>query len=640
MSEENRERQQRTAAMQQNRGPMGGGWGAMGRPVEKAKDFKGTALRLLRYFLPQKMLLMIVLVTAILGTVFNIVGPKILGLAITRLADGLITKIRFQLSPHPLTAVAPGIDFGYIATILLILLGLYIISSIFIYVQQYIMAGVAQRTMYRLRKEVDEKLSRLPLEYFDTRTHREIMSRAVNDMDNLSTTLQQSITQLISSFVTLLGVIVLMLTISPLLSLIVLLTLPLSLFVTMGIAKRSQNYFRRQQRALGELNGHVEEMYAGHKIVKVFGREAQSVAEFTGRNEKLYEASWGAQFVSGIIMPLMRFIGNIGYVFVAVVGGVMVTRGAIAIGDVTAFIQYAQQFTQPITMLANFANVIQSSMASAERIFELLDEQEEVPEAEDAIVIEHPDGAVQFEHVRFGYSEDNILMEDMNIDVRPGQMIAIVGPTGAGKTTLVNLLMRFYEVNSGRILVDGVDIPQIKRGNLRRTFGMVLQDTWLFNGTIRDNIAYGRENATESEIIQAAKAAYADHFIRTLPGSYTTVLNEDATNISAGQKQLLTIARAFLADPEILILDEATGSVDTRTEMQIQRAMAELMKGRTSFVIAHRLSTIRDAELILVMNHGTIIEKGTHEELLAKNGFYADLYNSQFTGRTLLEEAV
>ena len=642
MSEENRDRQQRTAAMQQNRGPMGGGggWGAMGRPVEKPKNFKGTALRLLRYFLPQKWLLVIVLVAAILGTVFNIVGPKILGLATTKLFEGLIAKIRFQKLPHPPSAQAPGIDFNYIATVLLILLGLYLISSIFMYVQQFIMAGVAQRTMYRLRREVDEKISRLPLKYFDTRTHGEIMSRAVNDMDNLSTTLQQSITQLISSFVTLLGVIVLMLTISPFLSLIVLLTLPLSLFVTMGIAKRSQNYFRRQQRALGDLNGHVEEMYAGHKIVKAFGREAQSVAEFTGRNEKLYEASWRAQFVSGIIMPLMRFIGNIGYVFVAVVGGVLVTQGAIAIGDVQAFIQYAQQFTQPITMLANFANVIQSSMASAERIFELLDEQEEVPETADARVIEHPDGAVRFEHVRFGYAEDNILMEDMNIDVQPGQMIAIVGPTGAGKTTLVNLLMRFYEVNDGSILVDGVDITHIKRGNLRRTFGMVLQDTWLFNGTIRDNIAYGRENASESEITRAAKAAYADHFIRTLPEGYNTVLNEDASNISSGQKQLLTIARAFLADPEILILDEATSSVDTRTEMQIQKAMAELMKGRTSFVIAHRLSTIRDAELILVMNHGAIIEKGTHAELLAKNGFYAELYNSQFTGRALIEEAV
>ena len=622
--------------MQQGRGPMGGGWGAMGRPVEKPKDFKGTALRLLGYFLPQKFLLMIVLGTAIIGTVFNIIGPKILGLATTKLFDGLIAK--FVAIQHHLPA--PGIDFGYIATILQILLGLYIVSSIFIYIQQYTMAGVAQRTMYKLRREVDEKLSRLPLKYFDSRTHGEIMSRAVNDMDNLSTTLQQSITQLITSVVTLLGVIVIMLLISPLLSLIVVLTLPLSLFVTVGIAKRSQNYFRKQQRALGELNGHVEEMYTGHKIVKAFGREGQSVAEFNERNEQLYNAGWRAQFVSGIIMPLMRFIGNIGYVFVAVVGGIMVTRGAIAIGDVQAFIQYAQQFTQPIIQLANFANVIQSAMASAERIFELLDEQEEVPEAADAKVIEHPDGEVKFEHVKFGYSPDNILMEDMNIDVQPGQMIAIVGPTGAGKTTLVNLLMRFYDVNSGRILVDGVEIREIKRGALRRTFGMVLQDTWLFNGTIHDNIAYGREGATEEEIIRAAKAANANHFIRTLPGGYNTVLNEDATNISQGQRQLLTIARAFLANPEILILDEATSSVDTRTEMQIQKAMAELMKGRTSFVIAHRLSTIRDADLILVMNHGTIVEKGTHEELLAKNGFYADLYNSQFTGRTLLEEAV
>jgi ATP-binding cassette, subfamily B, multidrug efflux pump len=629
MSEERRE--QRPGGMQA--GPMGrGGWGAMGMPVQKAKDFRGTAMRLLGYFLPQKFLLMIVLVTAIIGTVFNIVGPKILGLATTKLFDGIVAKFRH----------VPGasVDFNYIAHVLLILLGLYIISSIFIYIQQYVMAGVAQRTMYRLRREVDEKISRLPLKYFDSRTHGETMSRAVNDMDNLSTTLQQSITQLITSVVTLLGVIVLMLTISPLLSLIVVLTLPLSLFVTVGIAKRSQNYFRRQQRALGELNGHVEEMYTGHKIVKAFGREGQSVAEFNERNEKLYNAGWRAQFVSGIIMPLMRFIGNIGYVFVAVVGGIMVTRGAIAIGDVQAFIQYAQQFTQPIIQLANFANVIQSAMASAERIFELLDEQEEVPEAADAKVIEHPDGEVKFEHVKFGYSPDNILMEDMNIDVQPGQMIAIVGPTGAGKTTLVNLLMRFYDVNSGRILVDGVDITEIKRGALRRTFGMVLQDTWLFNGTIHDNIAYGREGATEEEIIRAAKAANANHFIRTLPGGYNTVLNEDATNISQGQRQLLTIARAFLANPEILILDEATSSVDTRTEMQIQKAMAGLMKGRTSFVIAHRLSTIRDADLILVMNHGTIVEKGTHEELLAKNGFYADLYNSQFTGRTLLEEAV
>src|SRR5713226_4349422 len=618
-------------------GPMGrGGWGAMGRPVEKPKDFKRTLMRLLGYFVPQKYRLMIVLGAAIVGTAFNIVGPKILGLATTKLFEGLLAKYQAFLRHQP----APGIDFNYIATVLLILLGLYVISAIFLYIQQYVMAGVAQKTVYRLRSEVDEKLSRLPLKFFDSRTHGEILSRMVNDMDNISTTLQHSLPQLITSAVTLLGVIVLMLTISPLLSLVVVLTLPLSLIVTMGIAKRSQNYFRTQQRALGHLNGHVEEMYTGHKIVKAFGHEDRSIAEFTELNENLYNAGWRAQFVSGMIMPLMRFIGNLGYVFVAVVGGIMVTNGAIAIGDVQAFIQYAQQFTQPITMLANFANVIQSTMASAERIFELLDEQEEVPEAEDAQVIEHPEGAVQFEHVRFGYSEDNILMEDMNIDVRPGQMIAIVGPTGAGKTTLVNLLMRFYEVNDGQILVDGVNITEMKRGALRRTFGMVLQDTWLFNGTIRDNIAYGREEVTEEEIIQAAKAAYADHFIRTLPGSYNTVLNEDATNISQGQKQLLTIARAFLADPEILILDEATSNVDTRTEILIQKAMGELMKGRTSFVIAHRLSTIRDADLILVMDHGSIVEKGTHQELLAKNGFYADLYNSQFTSRTLMEEAV
>ena len=618
-------------------GPMGRGpMGALGRPVEKPKDFKGTLKRFLVYFVPQKYRLLVVLGAAILGTTFNIVGPKILGLATTKLFDGLIAKYQAFQRHQP----APGIDFKYIATVLLILLGLYIISAIFMYVQQYVMAGVAQRMVYRLRREVEEKLSRLPLKFFDSRPRGEILSRAVNDMDNISTTLQQSLTQLITSAVTLVGVIVLMLTISPLLSLVVVLTLPLSLLITMGLAKRSQNYFRRQQRALGILNGHVEEMYTGHKIVKAFGHEGKSVAEFTELNENLYNAGWRAQFVSGMIMPLMRFVGNLGYVIVAVVGGIMVTNGSIAIGDVQAFIQYAQQFTQPITSLANIANVIQSTMASAERIFELLDEPEEIPEAVDAQVIGTPQGAVQFQHVKFGYKEDTLLMEDMNIDVQPGQMIAVVGPTGAGKTTLVNLLMRFYEVNGGKITVDGVDITQIKRGELRRTFGMVLQDTWLFNGTIRDNIAYGREGATEEEIMRAAKAANADHFIRTLPEGYNTVLNEEATNISQGQKQLLTIARAFLADPEILILDEATSSVDTRTEIQIQKAMGELMHGRTSFVIAHRLSTIRDADLILVMNHGSIIEKGTHEELLAKGGFYADLYNSQFTGRTLLEEAV
>ncbi len=630
MSQEQRGQQSSTM-----RGPMGGGpMGAMGRAVEKPKDFKKTLNRLLRYFLPQRFLLFVVLGTAIIGTVFNVVGPKILGLATTKLFNGLLAKYQAFLHHQ----VAPAVDFNYIGTVLLILLGLYVISSIFTYIQQYVMASVAQRTVYQLRREVEEKLARLPLRFFDSRTHGEILSRAVNDMDNISTTLQQSVTQLIISAITLVGVIVMMLLISPLLSLIVVLTLPLSLLITMGIAKRSQGYFRDQQRSLGHLNGHVEEMYTGHKIVKAFGHERESVAQFTALNEKLYEAGWKAQFVSGMIMPLMRFVGNIGYVFVAVVGGIMVTKGSIALGDVQAFIQYAQQFTQPITQLANIANVIQSTMASAERIFDLLDEPEEQPEVVTSAAVTAAAGSVQFQHVRFGYKEDAILIEDMEIDVKPGQMVAIVGPTGAGKTTLVNLLMRFYEVNGGSIVVDGVNITETKRGELRRKFGMVLQDTWLFSGTIHDNIAYGRDGATEEEIVRASKAAYADHFIRTLPEGYRTVLNEEATNISQGQKQLLTIARAFLADPEILILDEATSSVDTRTEMQIQKAMAELMKGRTSFVIAHRLSTIRDADIILVMNHGSIIEKGTHEALLAQHGFYADLYNSQFTGRTLVEE--
>jgi ATP-binding cassette subfamily B multidrug efflux pump len=605
------------------------GRGGMTMPVEKPKDFKTTFNRLLGYFMPQKYLLLAVVLASVISTIFNIVGPKILGLATTALFEGVIHKAHG----------VPTIDFHYIARILLLLSALYIISALFNYLQQYIMAGVAQKTVYALRREVEEKLSRLPLKYFDARTHGEILSRAVNDMDNISSTLQQSLTQLIMSAVTIIGVIVMMLLISPLLSLVIILTLPLSLFVTTVVAKRSQKYFAQQQRALGELNGHVEEMYTGHRIVKAFGHEARAVKDFDTLNEKLYNAGWRAQFISGMIMPLMNSIGNLGYVFVSVIGGVMVMRGAVAIGDVQAFIMYARQFTMPITQLANIANIIQSTIASAERIFELLDEQEEIPEAAEAKNIEHPQGEVQFQHVTFRYKEDVPLIEDMNIDVRSGQTIAIVGPTGAGKTTLVNLLMRFYEINSGKILVDGIDITDIKRGNLRRIFGMVLQDTWLFSGTIRENIAYGRDGATEEEIVQAARAARVDHFIRTLPDGYDTVLNQEATTLSQGQKQLLTIARAILADPAILILDEATSSVDTRTEVSIQKAMSELMQGRTSFVIAHRLSTIRDADLILVMNHGSIIEQGTHEELLARAGFYAELYNSQFTGRSL-EEAV
>jgi ATP-binding cassette subfamily B protein len=599
-------------------GPRGG----FGMPVQKAKDFRGTLFRLLRYFGPQKYFLIAVLVAAILSTVFNIVGPKILGLAITKLFEGFVLKLQH----------VPGatIDFAYIDRILLILAGLYLISSIFGYVQQFIMAGVAQKTVYQMRRQVDEKLAHLPLRYYDSRTHGEILSRAVNDMDNISTTLQQNLTQLITSVVTVVGVIIIMLTISPLLTLVVVVTLPLSIVVTTIIAKRSQTYFARQQRVLGELNGHVEEMYNGHKIVKAFGGESKSIAMFNERNDKLYEAGWRAQFVSGMIMPLMMSIGNVGYVFVAVIGGIMVTRNAIQLGDIQAFIQYSRQFTQPITQLAAITNSIQLTIASAERVFELLDEPEETPDSMPAAEILEPQGAVQFVHANFGYSADVPLIEDMNINVQPGQTIAIVGPTGAGKTTLVNLLMRFYDLDSGHILVDGMDIREMRRGDLRRMFGMVLQDTWLFNGTIRENIAYGREDATEAEIVQAAVASQADHFIRTLPESYDTVLNQDATNLSQGQKQLLTIARAVLADPEVLILDEATSSVDTRTEILIQKAMRELMKGRTSFVIAHRLSTIRDADMILVMNHGRIIEQGTHEALLEQGGFYATLYNSQF----------
>ncbi|GHO84449.1 ABC transporter ATP-binding protein [Dictyobacter formicarum] len=607
-------------------GPGGRPGMGIGMPVEKAKDFKGTLKRLTGYLMPHKFLLAAVFVAAIISTVFNIVSPKILGQATTKLFEGLIAKYR--------GVPGAGVDFGAIEQILITLAILYIISSVFNYIQQYIMASVAQKTVYDLRKQVDEKLSRLPLKFFDSRTHGEILSRAVNDMDNISSTLQQSLTQLITSLVTIIGVIVMMLTISPLLTLVTLITIPLSLVVTIGVAKRSQKHFVGQQRALGELNGHVEEMYTGHKIVKAFGFERRSIGEFDTLNKKLYESGWRAQFISGTIMPLMMFIGNLGYVFVSVIGGLLVTQKAIQLGDIQAFIQYSRQFSMPITQLANIANIIQSTIASAERVFELLDEQEEVPEAVEAKVIAEPEGAVAFDHVQFGYKADVPLIEDMNIDVKPGQTIAIVGPTGAGKTTLVNLLMRFYELNGGRILVDGIDITEIRRGNLRSMFGMVLQDTWLFNGTIRDNIAYGREGATEQEIIQAAKAAHADHFIRTLPDSYNTILNEEATNISQGQKQLLTIARAILANPSILILDEATSSVDTRTEIYIQKAMSELMQGRTSFVIAHRLSTIRDADLILVMNHGSIIEQGTHEELLASKGFYADLYNSQFTGGT------
>lgn len=614
------------------RGPGGGHGGppGMSMPVEKAKDFKGTLKRLIRYLRPRQVQLLIVFITAIASTVFSIFSPKVMGKATTKLFEGAYGKLMG----------VPGaeIDFKYVNNILLILAGLYLFSSLFSYIQQYVMAGVAQKVVFDMREQINNKLERLPLKYFDSRTHGEILSRATNDVDNISTTLQQSLTQLITSIVTIIGVIVMMLTISPWLTLITVITLPLSFVVIIAISKRSQRYFIGQQRSLGQLNGHVEEMYTGHRIIKAFGREKHSLGQFNSINDDLYNSGWRAQFISGIIMPLMGFIGNLGYVLVCVVGGIFVTKKTIEVGDIQAFIQYSRQFTMPITQTANIANIIQSTIASAERVFELLDEEEEVKEvttsqAKHAVVAE--EGAVEFRHVRFGYKEDAILIEDMNIEVSPGQTIAIVGPTGAGKTTLINLLMRFYEISGGEIVIDGVNITDMKRSELRSKFGMVLQDTWLFNGTIRDNIAYGREGATEADVVRAAKAAHADHFIRTLPLGYDTILNEEASNISQGQKQLLTIARAILADPSILILDEATSSVDTRTEVQIQKAMNTLMNGRTSFVIAHRLSTIRDADLILVMNQGSVIEKGNHVELLEQGGFYADLYNSQFSGDDL-----
>lgn len=651
--------------------PRGGGGGfggpGFGRPAEKAKDFKGTLFRLVGYLKPERVKFIIVFIFAILSTVFGIVGPKIMGKATTKLLEGLIAKMQLKqllikqaeltpLAANPYTAtpkVVGGlyqvkaqilqiinfnggkIDFPYIKRIIALLIGLYLISSLFSYIQQYIMAGVAQKTVYNLRKEVNEKLSRLPLKFFDARTHGEILSRVTNDVDNIANTLQQSLTQLITSIITIIGVIVMMLSISPLLTLVCILTLPLYMVVTVLIAKHSQKFFGLQQKELGKINGHVEEMYTGHKVVKAFGHEKDSIEKFEAINEELYQAGWKAQFFSGIIMPLMRFVSNIGYLIVCVVGGILAVKGKIKIGDIQSFIQYSNQFTQPIVQTANIANVIQSTVASAERVFELLDEPEEIPDAENAMVPQDSKGEVKFQHVDFSYVEDQELIKDMNIDVRQGHTVAIVGPTGAGKTTLVNLLMRFYEISNGKITIDDIDIREIKRGSLRNMFGMVLQDTWLFKGTIMDNIAYGKEGATEEDVIKAAKAAHAHHFIKTLPEGYNTVLNEEASNISQGQKQLLTIARAMLANPVIMILDEATSSVDSRTEVYIQRAMADMMKDRTSFVIAHRLSTIKDAELILVMNKGTIIEMGNHNELLAKKGFYAGLYNSQFAGANL-----
>ena len=603
------------------RGP--GGHSGLTMPVEKPKDFKGTLLRLIGYLKPHRVKIYITFLAAIASSVFIIISPKIMGRATTKLFEGYLLKLQN----------VPGavIDFPYIFNIIYILIALYVLNSLFTYLQHYLMVGVTQKTVYEMRKGISNKLSSLPLKFFDSKTHGEILSRVTNDIDTISNTLQQSITQLITSVVSLVGIFVMMLTINPMLTLITLFVLPASFLVTRIIARKSQKYFARQQKILGKLNGHVEEMYTGHKIVKAFNYEKQSIEQFSQLNEKLYNTGWKAQFISGMIMPLMIAISNLSYVFIVILGGIAVTKGTMTIGNVQAFIQYSRQFTHPIVQTANIANIIQSTIAAAERVFEVLDEKEQSPEYKNPEKLKNPQGNIEFNHVKFGYEKDQLIIKDMNLKVKKGQLIAIVGPTGAGKTTLVNLLMRFYEIDDGKITIDGKDIRKMKRTALRDIFGMVLQDTWLFKGSIKENIAYGSEEATDDEIIKAAKMAYADHFIKTLPQGYETMIDEEASNLSQGQKQLLTIARAILSQPSILILDEATSSVDTRTETHIQKAMLSLMKGRTSFVIAHRLSTIQGAKLILVMDKGDIIEKGTHKELLQKNGFYADLYNSQFS---------
>ena len=599
--------------------------GGLGMPTQKAKNFQATANRLLGYLRPHRAALVFVTVAGAIGTVFSVLGPKILGMATTRIFEGFLAKARGVPGAH--------VDFDYVGRILAWLIVLYIVGNAFQYLMQYLMANIAQRTVYEMRRQVEAKFDRLPLKFFDARTHGEVMSRAVNDLDSISSTLQQNLTQLLTSALTLIGLIVMMLTISWILTLVIVVTLPISMVIVAKIAKRSQKFFMKQQVALGGLNGHVTEMYAGHMVVTAFGHQRASIEKFEKLNADYYDGAWRAQFVTGIIWPTMMFVGNIGYVLVAVIGGVLVTRRSLPIGDVQAFISYGRQFNMPITQLSGIANVIQLTIVSAERVFDLLDEPEETPDSVEAKPMASVRGAVQFDDVTFQYKPDVPLIQNMRLDIVPGRTIAIVGHTGAGKTTLVNLLMRFYDVDCGAIRVDGVDIRAMKRGVLRRTFGMVLQDTWLFSGTIRENIAYGRAGATEAEIVNASKAAHADHFIRTLPENYDTPINEVASNLSEGQKQLLTIARAFVADPAILILDEATSSVDTRTEVLIQRAMHELMLGRTTFVIAHRLSTIRNADTILMMEKGRIVEQGTHEQLVAAKGKYAEMYQSQFAGR-------
>lgn len=601
------------------RGPGGPGRGMM--PGEKAKDFKGTTRKILSYIGRYKIAIVLVMICAVAGTVFNIVGPKVLSKATTEIFNGLVSKV----------SGGAGIDFHKIGVILLILLGLYCVSALFSFIQGFIMSGISQKLSFRMRKEISEKINRMPLAYFESKTVGEVLSRITNDVDTFGMSLNQSITTLITSVTTLIGVFIMMMTISPLMTLIALVILPISAFLISVVVKHSQKYFKAQQEYLGDINGTIEESYSGHTIIKAFNREDKVNNDFQETNAKLYSSAWKSQFLSGLMQPIMTFVGNLGYVAVAVTGSMLAVAGSITVGDIQAFIQYVKSFTQPITQIAQVFNMLQSMAAAAERIFEFLDEEEE-PVTENPVKLDDIRGEVDFEHVKFGYDPEKPVIHDFTCHVQPGSMVAIVGPTGAGKTTMVKLLMRFYDVNSGCIKVDGENVKDFERRNLREAFGMVLQDTWLFKGTIMENIRYGRLDATDEEVIAAAKAANADHFIRTLPGGYDMELNEEASNVSQGQKQLLTIARAILADNRIMILDEATSSVDTRTEQHIQDAMANLMKGRTSFVIAHRLSTIRDADVILVMKDGDIIEQGNHRELLARNGFYAQLYNSQFEG--------